>query len=78
MEKNTWENIAPQRTIDGVRITPGLKVWDYNYSNTLLLSEMRTVIEPNGYVGGDGGVVWFTLDNGGTFDGSRMWARRPW
>ena len=62
------------RTIDGVPITDGLIVWDYN----LDLSVVSTTDHFESH-----GVRWYQCFNPVTgqrrsdFDGSRMWARHP-
>jgi hypothetical protein len=62
------------RTIDGVPVTPGLAVWDYNLNLSVVTSDpdaggMRC---PD-YCGKD---HWFAT-TGGSFNGSRMWVRHP-
>jgi hypothetical protein len=81
MEKSTWENIDDQFTIDGHKIVPGLKVWDYNYSAELHDADKSEVIEPEPY-GNPAEGVWFITERPGgrrgIFDGGRMWVNRPW
>lgn len=67
METLTW----PQAfTANGVLITPGLPVRDYNYEETTVTD--RAPHWANGIGGGQ--VPWFWTENGGVFDGSRLFA----
>lgn len=68
--EQTWENIPDQFTSDGVKIVPGLKVWDYDYRENV-------VVEPVRY-GNPAESVWFKCANNKIFDGSRLSVRRPW
>ena len=78
---NTWDSIADQFTIDGHKIVPGLRVWDYNYSDTMRDDEMSVVIAPEPY-GNPAEPIWFqteTFDGRtGIFDGYRLSVARPW
>lgn len=68
--EQTWDNIPDQFTSDGVKIVPGLEVWDYDYRQT-------KVVAPERY-GNPGEEVWFRCENNKSFDGSRLSVRRPW
>lgn len=57
-----------QRTIDGVPIRYGMNVVDYDLRDTRIVGVQS--VEVNG-------TVWFRTDNGGMFDGGRLWAVRP-
>ena len=61
-------------TIDGVLITPGLVVWDYN----LKVSVVQSDRDAEGVRCPDwcDGNHWFDT-TGGMFDGGRMWVRHP-
>lgn len=52
-------------TLDGVPVTPGLAVWDYNLRPT-------RVLKPCSHTPG-----WWDTANGGMFNGERMWTRHP-
>lgn len=69
MDKRTWENIPDQFTSDGVKIVPGLRVWDYDYKENVVIRP-----EPYGNVA-EG--VWFITERGKIFDGSRLSVRKP-
>jgi hypothetical protein len=56
------------KTIDGVEVTEGLRVWDYN-----LRPATVTGIQ---HVDAATGITWFKTDTG-MFDGSRMWVHHP-
>lgn len=64
IEPKTWENVGEHRTSNGVVITPGLYVLDYNYRRTYVSHPCATRHrdEPQ----------WFIMENGGMFDGSRL------
>lgn len=75
MEQQTWESIPDQFTSDGVKIVPGLAVWDYDYNLNAVKNE---VVAPSPYPDASG-VVWFQMKNNRkNFDGSRLSVRRPW
>ena len=62
MDTPTW----PQAfTANGVLITPGLPVRDYNYDETTVTDQA-----PHW----DNAIPWFWTANGGMFDGSRLLA----
>jgi len=54
------------KTIDGVEVTKGLAVWDYNL-NPCTVVGVQSVSH---------GVTWFKTSTG-MFDGSRMWVHHP-
>jgi len=77
----TYYVVVPEQDAEGgawplaytqnrVRIVPGLKVRDYNYAET-------TVTDARPHLDGPLGTVrtpWFRTANGGSFDGSRLFA----
>jgi hypothetical protein len=54
------------KTIDGVEVTKGLRVWDYNL-DPATVTGVQSVSH---------GITWFKTDTG-MFDGSRMWVHHP-
>ena len=54
-------------TNDGYVVEPGLAVWDYDLKPCIVESYNHT----------EAGTPWFTTDNGGLFDGGRMWVYHP-
>lgn len=63
MVKTTWNNVGKHYTQDGVLITPGLKVMNYNFDEDV-------VVEPVPY-GNPSEPQWFYTEKG-MFDGPRM------
>lgn len=61
----TEQTATKDKTLDGVEVVPGLAVWDYNLRVT-------TVVDKTPYTPG-----WWDTENGGMFDGARMWTRHP-
>ena len=55
---------ANATTIDGTPIRFGLAVIDYNRDTTAVVAVQSV----------HAGVVWFACENGGMFDGTRLWA----
>jgi len=60
-------------TIDGVVVTEGLVVWDYNLRISTVMADRDVDYRCPDYCGND---HWFDT-TGGSFNGSRMWARHP-
>lgn len=66
---------TPDRTLDGVTITPGLRVWDYDLRRAV-------VGEPIAY-GNPAERTWYNMTSAETggrssmMDGGRMWTRHP-
>lgn len=63
MNETTWENVGKHYTSNGVEITPGLRIRNYDYRED-------TVIKPSKY-GNPNEPQWFITEKG-VFDGSRM------
>ena len=64
--------MTPDTTIDGVPVTEGLRVWDYDLQ--------AAVVGPVAYV--EAGVRWYATtrpdgSRGKDFDAKRMWRRHP-
>src|SRR5262245_12505897 len=55
-------------TIDGVTIRCGMRVVDYDLRWTWVCGIQSVASD---------GTVWFKTDNGGMFDGQRLWAKMP-
>lgn len=68
MEATTWDNVGEHTTADGHVIVEGLKVWNYNY-------EEDVVVQPQRW-GNPAEPVWFHTEKG-IFDGSRLTVRKP-
>jgi hypothetical protein len=77
----TFYVVVPEQDADGnawplaytqnrIRIVPGLKVRDYNYRETTVTDRTPSLDGPLGTVR----TPWFTTENGGLFDGSRLFA----
>lgn len=56
------------KTIDGIIVTKGMRVWDYNLRQSTV-TDRRPFIDNQCK-------AWFNTDHG-QFDGSRMWVRHP-
>lgn len=56
------------KTIDGVVIRCGMRVVDYNLRWTWVSGIQQVEVD---------GTVWFKTNNGGMFDGQRLWAAMP-
>jgi hypothetical protein len=66
--------ISKTHTLDGVKVEPGLMVWDYDLKRRRVGRTFRTY---------DGGTPWWEMEDPETgqpakaMDPSRMWTRRP-
>jgi hypothetical protein len=66
--------ISKTHTLDGVKVEPGLRVWDYNLD--------RRIVGEVAHVSHD--VPWYAMTDpetgtrGSDMDPSRMWVRDPW
>lgn len=83
MDENDQDVFNPHgnKTIDGVLVTPGLWVWDYNLRLSQVQSDnyasaVRGCTAMGATFDGCRSDHWFNT-TGGLFNGSRMWVRHP-